>query len=74
MQSELSYGLAIGSAALTPYVGLSGSPSGSASRTWRLGSRMRFEPGLTVSLEAIRREQAPALPLHTLSVEGSLLY
>ena len=74
LQSELSYGLALPGAALTPYLGLSGTPSGTAVRTWRLGTQLRVDGGFTLSLEGERREAPNTLPSHTLIVSGTLLY
>ena len=41
-------------------------------RTWRLGTRLRLESALDLSLEATRRDRAAAAARHTLAIAASL--
>ena len=67
VDAELSYGLEAGAAGtLTPYLGVAVAPGGD--RSWRLGARLRLDPGVTLSLEGTHREHAD----HTLVLSGSL--
>ena len=72
LAAELSYGLdAPGAAgALTPYAGVALAAGGA--RTWRLGTRLRLDSGLAVSLEGTRAEPVSATARHTLSVAATL--
>ena len=72
LAAELSYGLdAPGAAgALTPYAGVALAADGA--RTWRLGTRLRLDSGLAVSLEGTRAEAVSAAAQHTLSVAATL--
>ena len=72
LAAELSYGLdAPGAAgALTPYAGVALAADGA--RTWRLGTRLRLDSGLAVSLEGTRAEPVSAAARHTLSVAATL--
>ena len=67
LAAELSYGLdAPGAAgALTPYAGVALAADGS--RTWRLGTRLRLDSGLAVSLEGTRAEPVSATAQHALA-------
>ncbi len=71
LEAELSYGLPVlgERALLTPYVGLTHAPD---ARRWRLGSRMHVAPGLSLSLEAIRHEQAADTPNDSLTLNATL--
>ena len=67
VDAELSYGLETGAAGtLTPYLGVAVAPGGD--RSWRLGARLRLDPGVTLSLEGTHREHAD----HTLVLSGTL--
>jgi hypothetical protein len=68
VDAELSYGLEApgGAGTLTPYLGVAVAPGGD--RSWRLGARLRLDPGVTLSLEGTHREHAD----HTLVLSGSL--
>ncbi len=72
LAAELSYGLdAPGAAgALTPYAGLGLAADGA--RTWRLGTRLRLESSLDLSLEATRAEPVSAAARHTLTLAATL--
>ena len=72
LAAELSYGLDApgGNGALTPYAGVTLAADGA--RTWRLGTRMRLDSGLAVSLEGTRAEPVSAAAEHTLAVAASL--
>ena len=72
LAAELSYGTdAFGGAGLlTPYAGLA--LAGNGERTWSLGSRLRVDPGLSLSLQATRTEPAGTVPDHAVTISGSL--
>ena len=72
LAAELSYGLdAPGAAgALTPYAGVALAADGA--RTWRVGTRLRLDSGLAVSLQGTRAEPVSATAQHTLSVAATL--
>ena len=72
LAAELSYGLdAPGAAgALTPYAGVALAAGGA--RTWRLGTRLRLDSGLAVSLEGTRAEPVSATARHTLAFAATL--
>ena len=72
LAAELSYGLdAPGAAgALTPYAGVALAAGGA--RTWRLGTRLRLDSGLAVSLEGTRAEPVSATARHTLALAATL--
>ena len=72
LAAELSYGLdAPGAAgALTPYAGVALAADGA--RTWRLGTRLRLDSGLAVSLEGTRAEPVSAAARHTLAFAATL--
>ena len=72
LAAELSYGLdAPGAAgALTPYAGVALAADGA--RTWRLGTRLRLDSGLAVSLEGTRAEPVSATARHTLALAATL--
>ena len=72
LAAELSYGLdAPGAAgALTPYAGVALAADGA--RTWRLGTRLRLDSGLAVSLKGTRAEPVSATARHTLAFAATL--
>ena len=72
LAAELSYGLDApgGAGALTPYAGVALAADGA--RTWRLGTRLRLDSGLAVSLQGTRAEPVSATAQHTLSVAATL--
>ena len=72
LAAELSYGLDApgGAGAVTPYAGVTLAADGA--RTWRLGTRLRLQPALDLSLEATRRDLAAAAAQHTLALAATL--
>ena len=75
LDTEVSYGLDLfGSGVVTPYVAMSGTPSESAARSWRVGSRMSVDPGITLDVEGVRREQPAAAPEYTFGLHAHLRY
>ena len=72
LAAELSYGTDAfgGGGVLTPYAGLA--LAGNGERTWSLGSRLRVDPGLSLSLLATRAEPAGTAPNHAVTISGSL--
>ena len=72
LAAELSYGLdAPGAAgALTPYAGVALAADGA--RTWRVGTRLRLDSGLAVSLQGTRAEPVSAAARHTLALAATL--
>ena len=56
--------------ALTPYAGVTLAADGA--RTWRLGTRLRLQPALAVSLEGTRAEPVSAAAEHTLALAATL--
>ena len=72
LAAELSYGLDApgGAGAVTPYAGVTLAADGA--RTWRLGTRLRLESALDLSLEATRRDLAAAAARHTLALAATL--
>ena len=68
LAAELSYGLDA-PGALTPYAGVALAADGA--RTWRVGTRLRLDSGLAVSLQGIRAEPVSAAPDHTLALTAS---
>ena len=71
LAAELSYGLDApgGRGVVTPYAGVTLAADGA--RTWRLGTRLRLQSALDLSLEAARRDLAAAAQ-HTLAIAASL--
>ena len=47
-------------------------PAADGARTWRLGTRLRLQPALDLSLQATRRDLAAAAAQHTLTLAASL--
>ena len=72
LAAELSYGLDApgGRGVVTPYAGVTLAADGA--RTWRLGTRVRVDSALDLSLEAARRDLAAATAQHTLAIAASL--
>ena len=72
LAAEFSYGLDApgGAGAVTPYAGVTLAADGA--RTWRLGTRLRLQPALDLSLQATRRDLAAAAAQHTLALAASL--
>ena len=71
LAAELSYGLdAPGAGALTPYAGVTLAADGG--RTWRLGTHLRLDSGLAVSLQGTRAEPVSAAAEHTLALAATL--
>ena len=72
LAAEFSYGLDApgGAGAVTPYAGVTLAADGA--RTWRLGTRLRLQPALDLSLQATRRDLAAAAAQHTLALVASL--
>ena len=74
LAAELSYGLEVagGGGVLTPYAGMALADGGA--RNYRLGGRFTLRPSLSLSLEGDRREGAghAAVPVHGLTLSGSL--
>ena len=71
LAAELSYGLDApgGAGALTPYAGVALAADGA--RTWRVGTRLRLDSGLAVSLQGTRAEPVSATARHTLALTAS---
>ena len=69
LAAELSYGLDA-PGALTPYAGVALAADGA--RTWRLGTRLRLDSGLAVSLKGTRAEPVSATARHTLALAATL--
>ena len=72
LDAELSYGVALPGerGLLTPYVRVA---HGAADRRrWNLGVRLQVAPGLDLSLEAIRQEQAAGTPSDTLRLNATI--
>ena len=71
LAAELSYGLDApgGAGAVTPYAGVMLAADGG--RTWRLGTRVRVDSALDLSLDVIRRQLAAAAE-HTLALSVAL--
>ena len=72
LAAELSYGTDTfgGAGLLTPYAGLA--LAGNGERIWKLGSRLRVDPGLSLGLQATRTEPAGTAPDHAVTISGSL--
>ena len=72
LAAELSYGLDApgGAGALTPYAGVALAADGA--RTWRVGTRLRLDSGLAVSLQGTRAEPVSAAARHTLALAATL--
>ena len=74
LTAELSFGLdAPGeSGALTPYAGLT--VAGGDTLTWRLGSRLRIDPGISLSLEVSGRDHAVNDSEPRVALRGAVRY
>ena len=76
VDAELSYGFAVVGerATVTPYLGLAYAPEATDTSTWRLGGRVAVAPGLSLSVEGVRRTGAATAPEDSLALRAGLRY